>query len=227
MTVARSIPARRLEEGPPPGPLPAAVMRPRYDRAAVTTGIVHLGIGAFHRAHQAVYTDDVLAAGDLRWGILGASLRSPDTRDALVPQDGLYTVSDPRQRRRGAARGRRDPRDVLVAPEAPSVLLDALCRPSVAIVSLTVTEKGYCHDPATGRLDEAHPDILHDLAHPDAPRSAVGILVQGIARRRAAGLKPFTPLCCDNLPANGRTLHRILSRYAELVSPDLGALCRR
>jgi fructuronate reductase len=221
VTVVRSIPARRLEEGALPG-LPAAVMQPRYDRAAVTTGIVHLGIGAFHRAHQAVYTDDVLAAGDLRWGILGASLRSPDTRDALVPQDGLYTVAI-RDSDGEALRVVGAIRDVLVAPEAPSALLDALCRPSVAIVSLTVTEKGYCHDPATGRLDEAHPDILHDLAHPDAPRSAVGILVQGIARRRAAGLKPFTPLCCDNLPANGRTLHRILSRYAELVSPDLGA----
>jgi fructuronate reductase len=202
--------------------LPASVARPNYDRAAVATGIVHLGIGAFHRAHQAVYTDDVLAAGDLRWGILGASLRSPDTRDALVPQDGLYSLAvrdsdGERLRVIGAVR------DVLVAPQDPTALLEALCRPSVAIVSLTVTEKGYCHDPATGRLDEAHPDVVHDLAHPEAPRSAIGILAQAIARRRAAGLKPFTPLCCDNLPANGRTLHRILSRYAALVSPDLGA----
>jgi fructuronate reductase len=202
--------------------LPASVARPGYDRDAVATGIVHLGIGAFHRAHQAVCTDDVLAAGDRRWGILGASLRSPDTRDALVPQDGLYTLSV-RDSDGEALRVIGAVRDVLVAPENPAALLDALCRPSVAIASLTVTEKGYCHDPATGRLDEAHPDIVHDLAHPEAPRSAIGILARAIARRRAEGLAPFTPLCCDNLPANGRTLHRILSRFAALVSPDLGA----
>jgi fructuronate reductase len=202
--------------------LPASVARPAYDRDAVATGIVHLGIGAFHRAHQAVCTDDVLAAGDRRWGILGASLRSPDTRDALVPQDGLYTLSV-RDSDGEALRVIGAVRDVLVAPENPAALLEAMCRPSVAIVSLTVTEKGYCHDPATGRLDESHPDIVHDLAHPAAPRSAVGILARAIARRRAEGLAPFTPLCCDNLPANGRTLHRILSRFATLVSPDLGA----
>ncbi len=221
MTIVHPASARRLGAAALAS-LPASVARPAYDRAAIATGIVHLGIGAFHRAHQAVYTDDVLAAGDLRWGILGASLRSPDTRDALVPQDGLYSLAvrdsdGERLRVVGAIR------DVLVAPQDPAALLEALCRPSVAIVSLTVTEKGYCHDPATGRLDEAHPDVIHDLAHPDAPRSAIGILAQAIARRRAAGLKPFTPLCCDNLPANGRTLHRILSRYAALVSPDLGA----
>ena len=220
MTIVHPASARRLGAAALAS-LPASVARPNYDRAAVATGIVHLGIGAFHRAHQAVYTDDVLAAGDLRWGILGASLRSPDTRDALVPQDGLYSLAvrdsdGERLRVIGAIR------DVLVAPQAPAALIEALCRPSVAIVSLTVTEKGYCHDPATGRLDEAHPDVVHDLAHPEAPRSAIGILAQAIARRRAAGLKPFTPLCCDNLPANGRTLHRILSRYAALVSPDLG-----
>ncbi|MDJ1160178.1 mannitol dehydrogenase family protein [Chelatococcus sp. SYSU_G07232] len=201
--------------------LPVAVEKPRYDRAAVTTGIVHLGIGAFHRAHQAVYTDDVLATGDTRWGIVGASLRSPDTRDALNPQGGLYTLAvrgneGERLRLVGAIR------DVLVAPESPQALLDALCRPSVAIVSLTVTEKGYCHDPATGALDERHPDIVHDLARPDAPRSAIGFLVRAVARRRELGLKPFTVLSCDNLPSNGRTLHRILSRYAALVSPELG-----
>jgi fructuronate reductase len=202
--------------------LPASVVRPGYDRSAVATGIVHLGIGAFHRAHQAVCTDDVLATGDRRWGILGASLRSPDTRDALVPQDGLYTLSV-RDSDGEALRVIGAVRDVLVAPEDPAALLDALCRPSVAIVSLTVTEKGYCHDPATGRLDENHKDIVHDLAHPETPRSAIGILARAIARRRAEGLAPFTPLCCDNLPANGRTLHRILSRFATLVSPDLGA----
>jgi fructuronate reductase len=121
--------------------LPADVQRPAYDRLQVATGIVHLGIGAFHRGHEAVYTDDVLEAGDLAWGIVGASLRSPDTRDALEPQDGLYTLavrdgSGDRVRVIGSISA------VLVATEAPHVLLEALCEPGVRIVSLTVTEKG-------------------------------------------------------------------------------------
>ena len=203
------------------GTLPAAIARPHYDRSAVTGGIVHLGVGAFHRAHQAVYTDAVLAAGDMRWGITAASLRSADTRDALAPQDGLYTLN---------VRGETDQLAVigsvlrvLVAPEHPRALLDALCAPATAIVSLTVTEKAYCRDPATGALDERHPDIAHDLAHPDAPRSAIGLLAAAIARRRGEGVAPFTVLCCDNLPANGHAVHRVLTDYARLRSPELGA----
>jgi len=203
------------------GVLPSAIARPTYDRAAIETGIVHLGIGAFHRAHQAVYTDAVLRAGDRRWGILGASLRSPDTRDALQPQDGLYTVWS------RAAEGEAlhvigSIRDVLVAPEDPTALLTALCQPSVRIVPLTVTEKGYCHLPATGALNEDHPDVRHDLGNPQQPRTAPGFIVEALARRRAAGLAPFTPLTCDNLPANGETLRRIVSRFAALRDPELG-----
>jgi fructuronate reductase len=201
--------------------LPAAIRKPAYDRSAVRTGIVHLGIGAFHRAHQAVYTDDVLAAGDLGWGIVGASLRSPDTRDALQPQDGLYAVnirdgSGEEVRVVGAIR------DVLVAPENPDALLAALTDPGVRIVSLTVTEKGYCHNPATGKLDQSHPDIRHDLENPGAPRSAPGFIVEAIARRRAAGTAAFTVLSCDNLPANGVVTKRVLVDLARLRDPDLG-----
>ena len=200
--------------------LPAAVARPRYDRAAVRTGIVHLGLGAFHRAHQAAYTEAVLAAGDARWGTVAASLRSADTRDALAPQDGLYTLDVRGEESTYAVLGGL--RRVLVAPESPAALLDEMCRPEVAVVSLTVTEKAYCRDPATGQLDEAHPDIRHDLAHPHMPRSAPGFLAAGIARRRQAGLPPFTVLCCDNLPANGEAVHRVLVRFAGLLSPGLG-----
>jgi fructuronate reductase len=203
------------------GSLPAAVVRPRYDRTAVTCGIVHLGIGAFHRAHQAVYTEDVLDAGDHRWGILGASLRSPDTRDALTPQDSLYTIAV-RDSGHEMLRVVGSILDVMVGPEDPAALIARMSDPAVAIVSLTVTEKGYCHDPATGRLDEKHPDVVHDLANPEAPRSALGYLAAAIARRRAAGVSPFTVMSCDNLPANGRTAKRILTRFAELVSPELG-----
>ncbi len=201
--------------------LPVEVTQPAYDRSAVRPGIVHLGVGAFHRAHQAAYTDAVLAAGDGRWGITAASLRSPATRDALAPQDGLYALNIRGETDRLAVIGSIG--RVLAAPEDPAALLDALCAPATAIVSLTVTEKAYCRDPASGALDEAHPDILHDLAHPHAPRSALGWLAAAIARRRAEGLPPFTVLCCDNLPANGRTLHRLLTRFARLRSPSLGA----
>lgn len=202
--------------------LPASVARPGYPREAVTPGIVHLGLGAFHRAHQAVMTEAVLAAGGTRWGIVAASLRSPATRDALAPQDALYTVAvregdDQRLQVIGAIRA------LHVAPEDPEALLRAMCHPAVRIVTLTVTEKAYCHDPATGALDEAHPEIRHDLAEPGRPRTAAGFLVEALRRRRAAGIAPFTVLCCDNLPANGHLLRRITSRLAALGDPGLGA----
>ena len=204
--------------------LPANVARPAYDRSAISTGIVHLGIGSFHRAHQAVYTDNVLAGGDRRWGITAASLRSPNTRDALKAQDYLYTLNLRAETETLRVIGSLQ--DILVAPENPAELIETLCRPSVAVVSLTVTEKGYHYDPAIRALNEADPDIRHDLAHSGAPRTIFGFLAAAIARRRELGVRPFTVLSCDNLPANGRTLHGLLSRYAQLTSPDLGSFAR-
>ncbi len=131
--------------------LPAEVQRPAYDRSAIKTGIVHLGVGAFHRAHQAVYTDDVLAR-DPSWGIVAASLRSPDTYDALQPQDGLYTLSV-RSQKGEALRVVGSIRGVIVAPQAIDDLLDVMADAQTRIVTLTVTEKGYCHDQATGKLN--------------------------------------------------------------------------
>jgi fructuronate reductase len=200
--------------------LPAGIQGPRYDRQKVTTGIVHLGVGAFHRAHQAVYTDDVLAQ-DQSWGIVAASLRSPDTYDALQPQDGLYTVSV-RSKDGEALRVVGAISRVIVAPRAVEDLLKVMADPRTRIVTLTVTEKGYCHDPATGSLNETHPDIVHDLEHLRAPRSAPGFIVEALRRRRMAGVDPFTVLTCDNLPSNGRTVKRVLTRFAELVDPALG-----
>jgi fructuronate reductase len=193
-----------------------------YDPAQLETGIVHLGIGAFHRAHMADYTDAVLCKGDRRWGILGASLRSPETRDALRPQDWLYTLAESdetgeRCRVIGAVKG------ILVAPEDPRALVAAMAQPAVKIVSLTVTEKGYCHDPATGELNEAHPDIVHDLANLATPVSAPGFLVAALRERKLRGLPPFTVLCCDNLPSNGQTVRKVVARLAALVDPALGA----
>ena len=194
---------------------------PGCDPADVTCGILHLGIGAFHRSHQAVYTDDILHR-DPSWGIAGASLRSAATRDALEPQDGLYTVVT-RSGDGDAARIIGSVREILVGRESPETLLSRMADPAIRIVSLTVTEKGYCHDPATGELDDDHDDIRHDLANPDAPRTAPGFLVEALNRRHRCNIPPFTVLSCDNLPANGRTTGRIVSRMAALRDPDLGA----
>jgi len=205
--------------------LPAEVARPAYARARVANGIVHLGIGAFQRAHQAMYTEAAIAAGDTRWGIVGASLRSPSVRDQLKPQDCLYTLAvrsaeGEKLRVIGAIK------DVLVAPESPEALLRALSDPAIVIVTLTVTEKGYCYDPATAALDETHPDIVHDLATPNQPRTAPGFLVAALRRRREANVRPFTVLCCDNLPHNGQTVARIVTRFAELSDADFARFIR-
>ncbi|MGY3356499.1 mannitol-1-phosphate/altronate dehydrogenase [Bradyrhizobium sp. GM0.4] len=189
---------------------PASAARP-YDRSRVTSGIVHLGLGAFHRAHQAVVIDDCLAAGATSWGIVGASLRSPDTRDALAPQDHLYTVAV------RAAEGTEHRiigalLDSVVARESPARLVERMADPAIRIVSLTVTEKGYCHTPQTGDLDERHPDVVHDLNNFDAPRSAPGFIVAALARRRALGAPPFTVLSCEQ-PRRQRP-HRAADRDA-------------
>jgi fructuronate reductase len=200
--------------------LPATFARPKYNRGALGAGIVHLGLGAFHRAHQAVYSEGVLNDGDLDWGAIGASLRSAETRDALTPQDNLYTLAlrDGAGERLQVIGGLVS---CLAAPEDPERLIAAMARSETRIVSLTVTEKGYCHNPATGELDLAHPDIVHDLAAPCRPRSAIGFIVEALRRRRENGLPPFTLLSCDNLPANGETLKRVVTRYAELREREL------
>jgi fructuronate reductase len=199
--------------------LPKSIQKPRYERSAIATGIVHLGLGAFHRAHQAAYTDTLLA-DDPRWGILGVSLRSADTRDALQCQDALYTVSasdggNVQRRVVGALTG------LMVAPEDPAGLISRLADPPVRIVSTTVTEKGYSHDPATGALREDDVDIRHDLLHGDRPRTTLGTIIGGLKHRRAANIPPFTVLACDNLPSNGHTLRGLVIRFAELADPEL------
>lgn len=200
--------------------LPPGVRRPAYHRSQVMRGIVHLGLGAFHRAHQAAVIDDCIAAGSGGWGIVGASLRSPDTRDALAPQDHLYTVAI-RSAEGTEHRVIGSLLDSVVARENPARLVGRMVDPAIRIVSLTVTEKGYCHTPQTGDLDERHPDVVHDLDNPDTPRSAPGFIVAALARRRARGHSPFTVLCCDNLAANGHTVQRIVTQFAALRSTDL------
>lgn len=172
-----------------------------YDRAELSAGIVHLGVGAFHRAHQAVYVDDILA-GNPDWAIVGASLRSATAAEALNPQDGLYslTIKGPSGSRSRIVSSLLEVIDASVGSEA---LLQRMADPDIRIVSLTITEKGYCIDPATGRLDRHHRDIAADLETPGKPCSAIGIIVEALRRRKASSAGPFTVLCCDNLPENG------------------------
>jgi fructuronate reductase len=206
--------------------LPDDVARPRYDRSALRAGIVHLGVGAFQRAHLAVVNEAALhASGDLRWGTIGISLRSPDTRDALAPQAGLYTVAI----RDAADDGREHESfqvignllEVLVASESPAAALARLAHDDTHIVSLTITEKGYHRDPASGALDNADPDIVHDLVSPDAPRTALGYLVRALQLRMERGAAPITLLSCDNLPANGDTLRALTLAFAAHVDAGL------
>jgi fructuronate reductase len=193
--------------------LPSGIVRPGYDVGQIKPGILHLGIGAFHRAHQAWYTDAAMAASGGAWGIVGASLRAAGMRDGLVAQDCLYTLAE-----KGAAGTRYRVigavRDVVFAPDDPARLPRLIADPAIRIVTLTVTEKGYCHDPASGKLNLAHLDIVHDLAHPVAPVSTIGILVAGLMQRHRAGGAPITLQTCDNLPHNGATLRGIVLEFA-------------
>lgn len=199
--------------------LPAEVERPRYVPGSVDVGIVHLGLGAFHRAHQAVCTDDLLAR-DPRWGICGVSMKSPRAVAPLAAQDGLYTllVKDPAG---STARVVGSLRQTMFAPADPGALVRRMADPRVRVVTLTVTEKGYCHEPATGRLDLAHPEIRHDLAHPEAPVSAIGFLVAALDERRRTGAGALNVVCCDNLPHNGRVLEGLVAAFASARSADL------
>ncbi len=187
------------------------VPTPAYDRAAVRPGVLHFGPGAFHRAHQAAYFDQLLSR-DPRWGVCDVSLRSAGVRDALAPQDGLYVLAEldaeVRFRVIGAIKS------VLVAAEAPDAVFAALVSPETRLVTMTVTEKGYCLT-AAGELDLGNRDIRQDLARSGPPVSVIGWLVEGLARRRAVGLAPFVTLSCDNLPDNGDRLGRAVVRFAQ------------
>jgi fructuronate reductase len=197
----------------------AQATRPAYDPAAVAIGVVHFGPGAFHRAHQAAFLDAIVAK-DPRWGICGVSLHSAGVRDALVPQDGLYTLAILDAEIGYQVIGSM--REVLVGPDDIDAVLERLARPSVGVVTSTVTEKGYCLDPQW-KLDFSHPDIVHDLANPDAPKSFIGYVVAGLKRRRAAGLAPFVLIPCDNLPKNGERLKLAVTAFASHLDDELAA----
>jgi len=190
---------------------------PTYNRDATRFGIVHIGPGAFHRAHQAFYVDTLLHS-DKRWAISALSLKSTGLRDALKDQQGLYTLVElgaaPRARVIGAIR------EVLVGATDHEAAFARIASRDTRIVSLTVTEKGYCLD-ARNLLDLGNADIVHDLSRPTLPRSTIGWIVEGLRRRRASGVPPFAVLSCDNLPDNGKVLHRALVAFAQATDADL------
>ncbi|MBB3016416.1 mannitol dehydrogenase family protein [Cupriavidus alkaliphilus] len=199
------------------------VRQPGYDRSRLSRGVLHLGLGAFHRAHQALYTEAAIHAGDSRWGIVGVSLREPRMPRTLAAQDFLYSVTE----REGATATTRIVGAVIQAWYAPHALgevLGALADPGIAVVTCTVTEKGYCQHPSSADLDTDHADIRHDLAHPDTPRSTLGVLAAGLRRRPARA--PLSIVCCDNMPANGETLRKLLAQYAALTDPRLARRVR-
>jgi fructuronate reductase len=216
--------------GPGPGPVlrlsertldrgSQQLLRPGYQRSQTRIGTVHFGPGAFHRAHQAFYFDRLLEKDPSR-AICAVSLKTASLRDALAPQDGLYTLVEldeaPTLRIIGAIR------ELLVAAESPAAVSGRLCDPDTSVVTMTVTEKGYCLDGA-GRLDLDHPDIVHDLRHRETPRGLIGWLVRGLELRRERGLAPYLMVSCDNLSDNGTTLRRAVLAFAARRGAGLAA----
>ena len=207
--------------------LPAIATRaavPQYDRGALRAGILHFGVGNFHRAHQAVYLDDLFnAGGSLDWAIVGAGVRpaDEDMRQKLKVQDWLTTVveqeADLSQARvTGAMVDYIKPGDI-------EATLEMLANPAIRIVSLTITEGGYYIDPASQQFDPTHPDIVADAHNIAAPRTAFGLILGGLMRRRDAGVDPFTVMSCDNIPGNGHVTQNAVAGLAALIDPLLAA----
>ncbi|EMM5415928.1 mannitol dehydrogenase family protein [Citrobacter amalonaticus] len=204
--------------------LTAKATLPGYDRNRLIPRIVHLGFGAFHRAHQGVYTDILAAEHNSDWGYCEVNLIGGEQQIAdLKQQDNLYTVAE-------MSADAWTARVVGVVKKALHAQVDglesvlaAMCEPQVAIVSLTITEKGYCHSPATGQLMLDHPMIAADLQNPHQPKSAPGVVVEALARRKAAGLAAFTVMSCDNMPENGHVMRNVVTAYARAVDAELAA----
>ena len=201
---------------------------PNWDRNTLVPRIVHLGFGAFHRAHQAVYADILAAEHGSDWGYTEVNLIGGEQQIAdLKNQDRLYTVAE-MSADAWTARVVGVVKNALHAQvDGLETVLAAMCEPQVAIVSLTITEKGYCHSPATGQLMLDHPAIVADLQNPQQPKSAPGVIVAALARRRAAGLPAFTVMSCDNMPENGHVMRNVICAYAQAVDAGLAAWIAR
>jgi mannitol 2-dehydrogenase len=208
--------------------LPAEIAVPKYRRSDLSAGIIHFGVGNFHRAHQAVYLDDLFNdSGDHDWALIGAGVRAPDVlvREKLGEQDWLTTVVE-QEANSTKARVIGSMID-FVPPSDIAAILAALARPEIRIVSLTITEGGYYISPATQTFDSTHPDIASDAHDIGAPKTVFGLIVAGLKRRREAGLAPFAVMSCDNIPGNGHVTENAVAGLAELVDPKLAAWVRR
>jgi len=199
-----------------------AAQFPEYSPENHSAGIVHFGVGAFHRAHQAIYTDDVLAMHGGDWRIIGVSLQSTETADSLNEQDGRYTlltrsVDEPSIRLRIIASIQK----VETAVRGIDSILAALADKNTKIVTMTVTEKAYGIDRANNALDTTNSVLAHDLEHPHSPKGVIGMIVKGLSLRKDKGLKPYTVLCCDNLPDNGTLLRNGVLDFARRVDQSL------
>ncbi|WP_072687433.1 mannitol dehydrogenase family protein [Rhodococcus marinonascens] len=208
--------------------LPVSVETPTY-RDDVQIGIVHFGVGGFHRSHEAMYVDRILAAGHTDWGICGVGVMAGDTRmrDVLESQDYLYTLVTRDTDGTTHARVIGSIADFLYAPDDPQAVLDQLAASTTRIVSLTITEGGYSINDATGRFDPSDPDTLHDLTcGGELPRSVLGFITAALARRRSLGIFPFTVMSCDNIEHNGSVARTAVTAFAERKDPALAAWIR-
>lgn len=208
-----------------PGLRARGIPVPEYDRSGLVTGIVHIGVGGFHRAHQAMFVERLLSAGQGRdFAICGVGLLEADRRMArvLADQDGLYTLVLKHPDGTREARVIGSIVDYLFAPDGVDAVIERLASPDTRIVSLTITEGGYLLDPATGRFTPG-PDVQHDLAGPEAPRSVFGLVGAGLRRRRDRGLDAFTIMSCDNLAENGHVARAAFTAFAEMLDPELAA----
>nr|WP_136682991.1 mannitol dehydrogenase family protein [Rhodobacter xinxiangensis] len=202
--------------------MPEGISAPAYDRSALTPGIVHIGCGNFHRAHMAVYLDDLFALGDHDWAILGAGVREGDERmrKILEQQDYLSSVIELAPEG-GSTRVVGAMTGFVPVAAGNKDLIAAMSDSRIRIVSLTVTEGGYYIDPKTGTFSPDHPDIRHDAANPAAPDTAFGAIIAALKARRAGGLEPFTVMCCDNVPHNGHVTRDAVVGLAKLSDPEL------
>jgi mannitol 2-dehydrogenase len=207
--------------------LPAKVGRPNYDRAGLRAGILHFGVGNFHRAHQAVYLDDLFNLGlGHDWALVGAGVFEGEKagRERLARQDWLTTVVEQDE---GHMQARVTGAMIdFLTPGDAAATIERLAGPDIRIVSLTITEGGYFIDPASGHFNPTHPDIVADARNLAAPRTVFGIILAGLVRRREDGIVPFTVMSCDNIPHNGRVTAEGIVGLAELVDEDLAAWVR-
>jgi mannitol 2-dehydrogenase len=202
----------------------AEVALPRYDRRDVTTGIVHLGVGNFHRSHEAMYIDTLMNSGTaLDWGICGIGLQPSNVamRDALAAQDGLYTLVIRHSDGSWDARVIGSIVEYLFAPDDPEAAIEKMADPATRIVSLTITEGGYNLDAVTGEFNAADPAVLADLRPGASLRTVFGLVTEALARRRARGIPAFTVLSCDNIQGNGELSQRAFTAFARLREPEL------